>query len=82
MSSLQLFDLARARGLSFTLVGPARVRIDGPRRAVEELNDQIDANAASLIAIVEEFASDPPAVSAAMIILRGAGSSRATETAQ
>jgi hypothetical protein len=70
-SALELFDLARSRGLSFQFVGPQQLRIDGPADTMSELNDAFDAHAAGLVAVAEEFAVDSTIVIAAQAILAG-----------
>jgi hypothetical protein len=69
-SALELFDVARSRGLTFQLVGPQKLRIEGPADTMFELNDEIDAHAAGLVAVAEEFATDSTIVIAAQALLR------------
>jgi hypothetical protein len=57
--------------LVFYLVAPGVVGIDGPADVLAELSPEIDARELELVAIVEEFSADTPAVQAANAILTG-----------
>lgn len=68
---MELYTLARARGLRFCLIGPGRIRVDGDRRTVALLNDELERFAPDLVALVQEYA-DPLPVTAAISVLRNA----------
>lgn len=68
-SSLELFDSARRLGVTFQIIGPERLRIDGPPKAMRELDAAFDQHAAGLVAIAEEFATVSAPVAAAEAIL-------------
>jgi hypothetical protein len=68
-SARQLYDLARSRGLTFRLIGPKRILIEGPADATEELDSAIDAELGNIIAIVEELSSDSMVVCVAQALL-------------
>lgn len=70
MTALELYHRGVARGLSFHLVAPGMVGIDGPHSVIEEMDADIEAQAANLVAVVQEFAGDTFPVWSATEIIR------------
>lgn len=77
MTPLELFNVLSAGGARLSLGGSQQLRIDGPKRLVEQLNNEIDEHADALIAIAEEFGVDAAPVAAAESILRSLQQPRA-----
>jgi hypothetical protein len=76
MTPLELFELAHASGLRFSLAGEDEVYVDGPPAALRKLRQEILANADDLVALVEEFATETAPVQAAMNVLLAANAQR------